>query len=221
VISVMFEYEVGDEARAEFERVYGPGGEWAAFFRGAEGYLGTELLVEVDARRFLVIDRWTSEQAYTDFLTANAAEYERRSRGTAALYRRESRIGGFVTGAAEVSLDLDVLPGVFAVCRLDPGADTPGDFWSVTRTGDELSVICPEDAIPDGALVERGWRGLRVVGPLDFALTGVAAALTAPLAAAGVSVLPVATFDTDYLFVRASSLPRALAALAAAGHTVH
>jgi hypothetical protein len=59
-----------------------------------------------------------------------------------------------------------------------------------------------------------------VAGPLDFALTGVAAALTAPLAAAEVSVLPVATFDTDYLFVREAALDRATAALRAAGHEV-
>ena len=130
-----------------------------------------------------------------------------------------------MSGAA---LELDVLPGVFAVCRLDPAAQLPSvssssqpaDFWSVTRSVDELSVICAEDAIPAGAVAERGWRALRVAGPLDFALTGVAAALTAPLAAADVSVLPIATFDTDYLFVRAASLPRALEALAAAGHVV-
>ena len=72
-------------------------------------------------------------------------------------------------------------------------------------------MICPEDdTSPEGARRSRqGWRGLQVAGPLDFALTGVAAALTAPLAEAGVSVLPVATFDTDYLFVRAEALPRA------------
>jgi len=125
-----------------------------------------------------------------------------------------------------VTIALDVLPGVFAVCRLDAAAELPaapaepGGFWSLTRTADEVSVICREEAIPDDAVVERGWRGLRVAGPLDFALTGVAAALTAPLAEAGVSVLPVATFDTDYLFVREASLPQAVAALAAAGHTV-
>jgi uncharacterized protein len=119
-----------------------------------------------------------------------------------------------------VNLELDVLPGVFAVCRLDPAAELPARFWSATRTADELSIICLEDAIPGDAVVERGWRGLRVVGPLDFALTGVAAALMAPLAAAGVSVLPVATFDTDYLFVREASLSQAVDALTAAGHTV-
>jgi hypothetical protein len=121
---------------------------------------------------------------------------------------------------------LELVPGAFAVCRLDPAAELPlapaeADFWSVTRTPDEISVICSEDAIPEGAVVEHGWRCLRVAGPLDFALTGVAAALTTPLAAADVSVLPVATFDTDYLFVRESSLPQAVAALTAAGHPVH
>ncbi len=117
-------------------------------------------------------------------------------------------------------MNLRVLPGVFAVCRLPPDAPTPADFWSVTRTEDELSVICVEDAVPDGAEVQRGWRGLQVAGPLDFALTGVAAALTTPLAAAEISVLPVATYDTDYLFVREEALARAVAALEAAGHTV-
>ena len=117
-------------------------------------------------------------------------------------------------------MKLRLLPGVFAVCRLPPDAPAPVDFWSVTRTDDELSVICTEDAVPDGALVQLGWRGLQVVGPLDFALTGVAAALTAPLAEAQVSVLPIATYDTDYLFVRESALERAVAALEAAGHRV-
>ena len=109
---------------------------------------------------------------------------------------------------------------MFAVCRLDPLAEPPASFWSVTRTEDELSVICTEDVVPRDAVVERGWRGLQVAGPLDFALTGVAAALTAPLAAAAISVLPVATFDTDYLFVREPSLAAAVAALTGAGHIV-
>ena len=237
MISVVFEYEVGSETRAEFERVYGPEGEWARFFRSAEGYLGTDLHSSLDApagdrsgareedpeagARFLVVDRWAAEQVYAAFLAANAAEYERRSQDTAPLYRRETRIGVFAAARPAVSVELDVLPGAFAVCRLDPGADPPREFWSVTRTADELSVICAEEAVPEGARAERGWRALRVAGPLDFALTGVAAAFTTPLAAAGISVLPVATFDTDYLFVREESLARALSALTAAGHTAH
>ena len=117
-------------------------------------------------------------------------------------------------------MQLSLLAGRFAVCKLPPDAPVPAAFWSVTRTEDELSVICLEEAVPEGAVVQRGWRGLQVAGPLDFALTGVAAALTTPLAAADVSVLPIATYDTDYLFVREETLERAVAALAAAGHTV-
>ena len=122
-------------------------------------------------------------------------------------------------------LELELLPGLHAICRLDAGASIPawaviGAFTSVTRTPDELSVICAAAAVPGGVTAERDWRVLRVAGPLDFELTGVAAALTTPLAAAGVSVLPVATYDTDYLLVRESALAAALAALVAAGHTV-
>ena len=111
--------------------------------------------------------------------------------------------------------------GVFAVGRLRPGrAHAAAVLVSVTRTDDELFVICPADDEPGGRRIQPGWRGLQVAGPLDFALTGVAAALTAPLASAEVSVLPVATFDTDYLFVRADSLDAAVGASRAAGHTV-
>jgi hypothetical protein len=117
-------------------------------------------------------------------------------------------------------VNLRLLPGSYAVCKLPPAAATPERFWSVTRTDDELSVICLEADVPAGAEVQRGWRGLQVAGPLDFALTGVAAALTAPLASARISVLPVATYDTDYLFVREETLDGAVEALRAAGHTV-
>ena len=119
-----------------------------------------------------------------------------------------------------MTLELRLLPALFAVCRLPPDAPSPERFWSLTRTDEELSVICAEDAVPDGATVRRGWRALQVAGPLDFALTGVAASLTTPLAEAQISVLSIATYDTDHLFVRESALERAVAALEAAGHRV-
>jgi hypothetical protein len=122
-------------------------------------------------------------------------------------------------------LALVALPGAFAVCRLAPDAPVPGwaataPFLSVTRTADELSVVCPEGAVPDGVRCERGWQCLRVAGTLDFALVGVLAALLEPLAAAGISVFALSTFDTDYLLVRQGELGRAVEALRAAGHTV-
>jgi heme-degrading monooxygenase HmoA len=95
-VVIVFEYEVDPSARDRFEEVYGSDGEWAAFFRGGEGYLGTELLrSEQDESRYLVVDRWASSEAYEAFLEANGPEYERRSRATEPLYRRESIVGRF------------------------------------------------------------------------------------------------------------------------------
>ncbi|MHB8767384.1 MAG: ACT domain-containing protein [Deferrisomatales bacterium] len=124
----------------------------------------------------------------------------------------------------DVRLRLGRVAGRYAVCRLDPAAPLPPaagpGLWSATRTADELSVVCREDRVPPGARAEPGWACLAVAGPLPFALTGVLAALAAPLARAGVSLFALSTFDTDYLLVKEADLPRAAAALTAAGHEV-
>jgi hypothetical protein len=91
---------------------------------------------------------------------------------------------------------------------------------SVTRTDAELSVVCPEDAVPAPVRAERGWRCLRVRGPLGFGMTGVLASLAGPLASSGVSIFVVSTYDTDYLMVQERDLERAKDALARAGHAV-
>jgi heme-degrading monooxygenase HmoA len=94
---VAFLYSVAEGGEEAFERAYGPDGEWARFFAGAEGYLGTELHRSVeDAWRYLLLDRWTDEGRYRAFLTARREEYERRGRGAEALYAREDRLGAFV-----------------------------------------------------------------------------------------------------------------------------
>ncbi|NWF81549.1 MAG: ACT domain-containing protein [Chloroflexi bacterium] len=122
-------------------------------------------------------------------------------------------------------LTLTVLPGRLALCRLAPGAALPltalrGPFWSLTGSAEELSLVCPEAAAPATARCEPGWRALRVEGPLDLALTGVIAAIAAPLAAAGLPILPIASFDTDYVLVRAAQLTAAVTALRGAGMIV-
>ena len=221
----IFEYEVEPAGRDRFERAYGPEGEWAAFFRTGDGYLGTELhRSEGDPARYLVIDRWFSADAYSAFLDEHRSEYDDRSRATATLYRREIVVGRFTPTAGPARPGLDLLPGLFAVCRLDAAAPVPDwaaggttAFCSVTRTPHELSIVCPEETAPEGVSAERGWRCLRVRGPLDFGQTGIAAALTAPLATAAVPVLVIATHDTDYLLVRDDRLTRATAALVGAG----
>jgi hypothetical protein len=123
------------------------------------------------------------------------------------------------------SLNLQLLPGSMAVCRLDPDRQVPEElmqvpFYSVTRTVDELSVVCPEQLVPADAKAERGWRILKVEGPLDFAMTGVLAGLTKPLAEANISVFALSTYDTDYLLVRDSDVAAAISVLHAEGHAV-
>jgi hypothetical protein len=123
------------------------------------------------------------------------------------------------------ALRLTLLPDALAVCRLAPDGAVPALAWmgepaSVTRTRDELSVVCSADAVPADVRCERGWRCLAVRGPLDFGLTGILASLTAPLAAADIPVFVVSTYDTDYLMVKAEKLERAVQALRITGHRV-
>ena len=122
-------------------------------------------------------------------------------------------------------LRLSVLPDSLAVCRLS--ADDPLPPWlpargfvSVTRTADELSVVCAADAVPPEVRSEPGWRCLVVAGPLDFSLTGILASIASPLGEAGVSLFALSTFDTDYVLVKGNTLEAAAVALQGAGHTV-
>jgi hypothetical protein len=120
---------------------------------------------------------------------------------------------------------LDLLPGSYAICRLDATAAVPSwatrpGFSSITRTADELSSVCAIDAVPGTVHAQRGYRGLGVRGPLDFSLVGIVASLAGALAAAAISIFVVSTHDTDYLFVRDADLERAVAVLRDAGHAV-
>jgi hypothetical protein len=118
-------------------------------------------------------------------------------------------------------MNLTVLPERLAVCRLAASARVPSwalelheAFSSITRTPDELSIVCPEEAVPPEVEVEGGWRALKVPGPIAFDQIGVLAGIAAPLAAAGVSIFALSTYDTDYVLVPERDLERALAALA-------
>lgn len=122
-------------------------------------------------------------------------------------------------------LTLSVGRDLLAVCKLDPDAPVPtwafsGDFCSVTRTQSELSIICPESSVPEGVLCDAGWRCLRVAGSLDFEQIGIFASLASPLAAAGISIFPIATYDTDHILVKQTNLETALRVLLESGHQV-
>jgi hypothetical protein len=128
--------------------------------------------------------------------------------------------------AATRHLELTLLPERFAISRLAADAPVPewatqGPFFSVTRTGDELSVVTELSRVPVGVHSQPGWRVLKVHGPFVLSEIGVLASLAAPLAEAKISLFAVSTFDTDYLLVASETLPAAIAALERAGHAIH
>ena len=122
-----------------------------------------------------------------------------------------------------------VAAGAYAVCRLPAGAavpawaSAPGGFTSVTRTAEELSIVCEERRLPpdlDGVevRVERGWALLKLHGPFPLDAIGVLASVARPLAEAEISLFAVSTFDTDYILVKKVHAKQAIAALTLAEH---
>ena len=122
-------------------------------------------------------------------------------------------------------LSLSLLPPKYAVCQLHPDKHIPywallGDFVSLTRTPEELSIVCQQDNVPENVEAERGWRCVQVQGAFDFSISGVNASLAVPLANAEISVLAIATYATDYLLIKEENVERALLVLEQAGHSI-
>jgi hypothetical protein len=121
--------------------------------------------------------------------------------------------------SSKPKLSLSVLSERLAVCRFERDSEIPSwlnsasAFFSVTRTSNELSVVCEETLVPADARAKRGWRALRVNGVLDLSLTGILVSLLEPLAAANLSVFAISTYETDYLLVKSEKLSDALRVL--------
>jgi hypothetical protein len=130
--------------------------------------------------------------------------------------------------------ELRWLAGQFAVVRFPAGTDAVAalalrrptatlPFYSLTHTAEETSVVLGEellDTASSGADIERGWACFKVQGPLDFALVGILSRLSTALAAAGVSIFAISTFDTDYVLVKQESKAAATHTLTARGYTM-
>ena len=122
-------------------------------------------------------------------------------------------------------LNLSLLPQKYAVCHFHPDKHIPywallGDFVSLTRTHEELSIVCQQNNVPDDIEAERGWRCVQVQGAFDFSTAGVHVSLAVPLAEADISVLAIATYATDYLLIKEENVERALQVLKQAGHSI-
>jgi len=123
------------------------------------------------------------------------------------------------------TLELFVLPGQMAVCRLDP--EEPLPLWagssvlsSITRTQTETTVVCPEEDVPAGVTCNKSWRCLRIGGVLDFSETGILSSVTGALAGEGIPIYALSTYSTDLLLIKEEDLSRAMLVLARSGHRV-
>ena len=126
-------------------------------------------------------------------------------------------------------LAIDVQPHEYTVLRLDPAIPIPAELFastgllSIIRTEAELSVVCLSGHVESlvAQRSEAGWRLLTVRGPLEFSLTGIMAMLAGTLAAAGVALFALSSFDTDHVLVKEGDLDRAIRAFREAGHEVN
>ena len=129
---------------------------------------------------------------------------------------------------SKVNLNLVTWKDRVAVCRLSATAPIPPwislaastQFLSITRTADELSIVCSQEVVPSSIQAERDWLCIKVQGPLDFELTGILATLATTLAKAQISIFAISTYDTDYLLVKETHHAQAIAVLKEEGHSV-
>ncbi len=115
------------------------------------------------------------------------------------------------------------LPGTYAIVRLAPDAPTPdwatiGDFTSITRTADELSIVCPTENLPPDMRSSHRWISLKLKGPFRFSLTGVLQSFIDPLSYGQIPIFAISTYDTDYVLVQQEFIEAALDVLLHAGH---
>ena len=126
---------------------------------------------------------------------------------------------------AASQLTLVILRETFAICRLDKNAPIPdwvyqGGPFSITRTKDELSIVCLQINVPKGIVCNQGWSCLKAKGPLDLSSTGIISSITRTLEQEGISLFLISTYDTDYFMVKERDLEKTVFALTEAGKRV-
>ena len=121
-------------------------------------------------------------------------------------------------------MELHVIDEKFTVCKLadSSGVDLNSPWTFLSRTDEEISLVCPADRVPGNTLArEDGWRAFRVQGVLDFSLVGILAEISRILADGGISLFAISTYNTDYILIKEQDFDRALALLKQSGCRIH
>lgn len=113
---------------------------------------------------------------------------------------------------------IKILDEKFAICKLSPTSNIPTwiqnkTFYSITKTADELSIVCFEKSVPKNIISEKGWKAIVVNEELDFSLIGIISSISTSLSKNGISVFVISTFNTDYILIKEEKLKSALTIL--------
>ncbi|MDO8599903.1 MAG: ACT domain-containing protein [bacterium] len=125
-----------------------------------------------------------------------------------------------------MTLTFTLLEDIFSICQLKPENKIPEwctdcEFFSVTKSKEELSIVCLEESVPSGIKVDKGWRALKIDGVLDFSLTGILAPIATILANSRISIFAISTFNTDYILVKEKDLENAITILEANNYIIN
>jgi uncharacterized protein len=128
-----------------------------------------------------------------------------------------------VTQNSHRKLKFRKLGGTYAIMRLASGASLPdwsmkGEFISITRTADELSIVCPVASARAGLPTSESWICLKLEGPFPFSQTGVLLSFIEPLSTNGIPIFAISTYETDYVFVQEEFVTVSVDTLQRAGH---
>ena len=125
------------------------------------------------------------------------------------------------------NMKLKILDSTFSVVKIPPSERIPmwalnSDVFSITRTDEELSIVCPSECLPINEQInelENDWKCIKVEGILEFSLTGILSSLANPLAKNKISIFAISTFNTDYLLIKSHSIDKARNVLENEGHS--
>lgn len=115
--------------------------------------------------------------------------------------------------------------GKYVVCRLEKNEKIPTwinteKFYSITKTEDELSIVCLDENIDENIKCEKGWRVLKIQGPLDFSLVGILSKISVILAENNISIFAISTYDTDYILVKEESIEKTIKVMTENGYNI-
>jgi len=125
-----------------------------------------------------------------------------------------------------MKLTFILLKDIYAICKFNADLDIPSwiedsGFYSITRTDDELSIVCKQASIKDNtSKISKDWRILKISGPLDFSLIGITADISGTLSRQNIPIFTISTYETDYILVKSRDLNKSTEALIANGHII-